>query len=223
LLRFASRLMPTPAPARRRTRQTLDKRDAILSAALSLFSRFGMHGTSLDQVAARAEVSKSNLLYHFESKEALYVAVLRQLLHVWLEPLNDLNADQPPDQALAAYIRSKLTLSRDQPDASRLFCLEMIQGAPLLRDELARDLSGSVSRTALVIGQWVKRGQLRAIDPHHLLFSLWAVTQHYADFAVQVHTLTGKTLDHPEFFEQTVQSVVALFLQGLRPDQPTVL
>ena len=46
-----------------------NKRAAVLAAALALFSRFGLHGTSVDQVAARAGVSKSNLLYYFANKE----------------------------------------------------------------------------------------------------------------------------------------------------------
>jgi len=68
----------------RRLRQIEDKRSAILGAALGLFSRFGLHGTSIDQVAARADVSKSNLLYYFANKEELYVNVLRDLLALWL-------------------------------------------------------------------------------------------------------------------------------------------
>ena len=46
-----------------------------------------MHGTSTDKVAERAGVSKTNLLYYFPSKEALYIAVLKEILDVWLAPL----------------------------------------------------------------------------------------------------------------------------------------
>ena len=56
-------------------------------AALEYFSQFGMHGTSTDKVAERAGVSKTNLLYYFPSKEALYIAVLKEILDVWLAPL----------------------------------------------------------------------------------------------------------------------------------------
>ena len=117
-----------------------DKRSAVLQAALGLFSRYGLHGTSVDQVAARAGVSKSNLLYYFANKEELYVCVLRDLLDVWLAPLREFSAEQDPQQVIADYIRRKLVVSRDSPDASRLFCLEIIQGAPLMRDELDREL-----------------------------------------------------------------------------------
>jgi TetR/AcrR family transcriptional regulator len=92
----------------RRLRQIEDKRSAILGAALGLFSRFGLHGTSIDQVAARADVSKSNLLYYFANKEELYVNVLRDLLALWLEPLRGFSAEQDPSEAIGDYIRRKL-------------------------------------------------------------------------------------------------------------------
>jgi len=199
----------------RRMRQIEDKRSVILRAALGLFSRYGLHGTSVDQVAARADVSKSNLLYYFANKEELYVCVLRDLLDAWLEPLRDFSAGQDPRQAIGDYIRRKLVISRDQPDASRLFCLEMIQGAPLLRDELDRELSTLVARKAEVIRSWIADGRLAPVDPHHLVFALWAVTQHYADFGVQVQAISGCTLDDPDFFEQTVENVQRIVLDGV--------
>jgi len=199
----------------RRLRQVNDKRSAILSAALGLFSRFGLHGTSIDQVAARADVSKGNLLYHFANKEALYVSVLRELLDVWLAPLRDFSVEQDPAAAIGDYIRRKLVMSRDRPDASRLFCLEMVQGAPLLGDALQRELGVLVAQKAEVIHAWVAAGKLAPVDPHHLIFALWGVTQHYADFSVQVKALTGKTLDDAAFFEQTVENVQRLVLHGI--------
>lgn len=209
-----------PKSASRQLRKVEDKRNAVLGAALALFSRHGLHGTSVDQVAARAAVSKSSLLYYFASKEELYVAVLRDLLTVWLEPLRGFSAEQEPRAAIADYIRRKLVISRDRPDASRLFCLEMIQGAPLLRDELACELRDLVERKAEVIKTWVADGKLAPVDPYHLVFSLWAVTQHYADFAAQVEAVAGRTLNDEVFFEQTVLNVQRILLEGVacRPE-----
>ena len=201
----------------RRHRQIADKRAAILGAALGLFSRFGLHGTTIDQVAAAADVSKTNLFYYFANKEALYVAVLRDLLDTWLEPLRAIGADQDPHEALGGYIRSKLAFSRDRPEASRLFCLEIIQGAPLLRDELASALRTLVDEKAEVIRTWIDGGRLAPVDPHHLVFALWAVTQHYADFATQVELLTGRTLADAAFFEETVTNVQRIVLLGAKP------
>ncbi len=197
---------------RRRSQAATAKRAAILQAALALFSQFGIHGTSLDRVAEGAEVSKTNLLYYYPSKEVLYVAVLKEILDVWLAPLRALRADQDPLTAIRHYIRLKLEVSRDHPQASRLFCLEMLQGAPLLRGELAGDLKALVESKAAIVEQWISAGQLAAVQPQHLFFMLWATTQHYADFASQVEAVTGQTLQDPDFFAQTLQNVERMII-----------
>ena len=200
----------------RRSRAVAAKRSAILTAALALFSQFGLHGTSLDKVAERADVSKTNLLYYFPSKEELYIAVLKNLLDVWLAPLRALRADQHPLEAIRHYIRLKLEVSRDHPQASRLFCMEMLQGAPLLKAELAGDLRHLVEDKAAVIEQWIDEGKLAAVQPHHLIFMLWATTQHYADFSTQVEAVTGQTLHDETFFAQAVENVQRMVIEGSR-------
>lgn len=199
----------------RRSHAAAAKRSAILAAALAFFSQFGIHGTRLDKVAERAGVSKTNLLYYFPSKEALYIALLKDLLAVWLAPLRALSADQHPLDAIRRYVRLKLELSRDHPQASRLFCLEMLQGAPLLNAELAGDLRHLVEDKAMVIEQWIAEGKLAAVQPHHLIFMLWATTQHYADFATQVEAVTGKTLMDDAFFAETVDNVQRMIINGI--------
>ena len=94
---------PSASALNRRMRLIESKRAGILDAALDLFSRFGLHGTSLDQVATQADVSKTNLLYYFGSKEELYVNVLRQLLDVWLRPLRAFSAEQRFFDELAGF------------------------------------------------------------------------------------------------------------------------
>lgn len=207
--------LPAKTPTRR-SRAVAAKRSAILSAALEYFSQFGIHGTSLDKVAERADVSKTNLLYYFPSKEELYIAVLKDLLDVWLAPLRALRHDQHPLEAIRDYIRLKLEVSRDHPRASRLFCMEMLQGAPLLKAELAGDLRHLVEDKATVIETWVQEGKLAAVQPNHLIFMLWATTQHYADFATQVEAITGQTLNDESFFNQTVDNVQRMVIEGIR-------
>lgn len=206
---------PVKAPTRR-SRAVAAKRTAILSAALALFSQYGVHGTSLDKVAEGADVSKTNLLYYFPSKEALYIAVLKNILDVWLAPLRALREDQQPLEAIRDYIRLKLEVSRDHPQASRLFCMEMLQGAPLLKEELEGDLKRLVDDKSAVIEGWINQGKLAAVEPHHLIFMLWATTQHYADFSTQVEAVTGQTLNDDGFFNQTVENVQRMVIEGIR-------
>lgn len=200
----------------RRSLAVAAKKQAILEAGLELFSQYGIHGTSIERVAERAEVSKTNLLYYYPSKEALYVAVLKQILDIWLAPLRAFREDLEPLVAIGEYIRLKLEVSRDFPQASRLFCLEMLQGAPLLKEELTGGLKTLVEDKSEIIAGWVASGKLANVDPHHLIFMLWATTQHYADFASQVEAVTGCNLSDEDFFRRTVENVQRMIIEGIR-------
>ncbi|MCU7369000.1 HTH-type transcriptional regulator RutR [Pantoea stewartii] len=200
----------------RRSRAVAAKRGAIMTAALEFFSLYGFHGTRLEQVAERADVSKTNLFYYFPTKEALYIDVLKGLLDIWLAPLKALQPDQHPLEAIREYIRLKLCVSRDHPQASRLFCLEMVQGAPLLKQELGGGLKTLVEEKCDVIRGWIKDERIAPVDPMQLIFMLWATTQHYADFSVQVEAITGKTLSDPAFFDQTVKNLQHIITEGIQ-------
>ena len=61
------------------TRIQKRNRSAILTAGLEMFSQFGFRGTTLDQIADAAGLSKPNMLYYFPSKDSIYTALLEQL------------------------------------------------------------------------------------------------------------------------------------------------
>ncbi|PVA07230.1 TetR family transcriptional regulator C-terminal domain-containing protein [Thalassorhabdomicrobium marinisediminis] len=164
---------------------------AILSAALVVFSQFGFRGSTLDQVADEAGLSKPNLLYYFPSKEAIYTTLLARLLENWLEPLKNIKADGDPVEELLAYATHKLEMSQHFPRESRLFANEIIQGAPRIGEVLRGELRELLGELAIVINGWAEAGKIRPVDPYHLIFSIWAVTQHYADFDVQVRAILG--------------------------------
>lgn len=188
-----------------------------MKAALTLFAKNGVNGTTVEQIAARAKVSKSNLLYYFNSKEQLYLDVIKQLLDVWLKPLQGFHEDQNALETLQQYIKIKLELSRDHPAESKLFCMEVVQGAPVLLQELESPLSTLIEVKVEVINSWIAQGKIAPVDPYHLIFSIWAITQHYADFSVQVKAVTGQDLSDPNYFDSTLDAVTQIILGGLNP------
>ncbi|MBM1222169.1 TetR family transcriptional regulator C-terminal domain-containing protein [Ponticoccus sp. SC2-23] len=194
-----------------RTRIQARNRDAILTAGLDVFSQHGFRGSTLDQIAAGAGLSKPNLLYYFPSKEAIYTALLEGLLETWLDPLRDLDPKGDPLTELLSYMRRKLAMSRDYPRESRLFAGEILRGAPEMHDVLKGELKTLVDERAAVISGWAKDGKIAAVDPHHLIFSIWALTQHYADFDVQVRAVLGGTDPFPgaeAHLEQMLESLL---------------
>ena len=92
--------------------------------------------------------------------------------------------------------------ARDLPRESRLFANEIVQGAPRIKSILETDLRHLVEDKVRILSKWVKQGRLAKIDPYHLIFSIWSLTQHYADFDVQVQAVTGHetSFDEAEIF-----------------------
>ncbi|AZL57484.1 TetR family transcriptional regulator [Tabrizicola piscis] len=181
--------MPTPSRARSRIQQK--NRESILDAALEVFSQHGFRGATLDQIADGAGLSKPNLLYYFPSKEAVHKALLTGLLDTWLDPLRAMDPQGDPVAEVLAYVRRKLDLARDYPRESRLFAGEILQGAPRMREAIEGDLKALVDDKAKVLIRWMDDGRIARVDPVHLIFSIWALTQHYADFDVQVRAVLG--------------------------------
>jgi len=62
-----------------------DTRNKILSVANKLFSRFGFHKTSMDEIAKIARKAKGSLYYHFASKEELFKEVVSKEIVIILK------------------------------------------------------------------------------------------------------------------------------------------
>lgn len=186
----------------------------ILEAALEVFSAQGFRGATLDQIAEVAGMSKPNLLYYFASKEAIHAALLSGLLDTWLDPLRDIDPRGDPLDEIMGYVRRKLDLARDFPRESRLFANEMLQGAPRMKAVIETDLKALVDEKSAVLTGWMDRGRIARVDPVHLIFSIWALTQHYADFDVQVRAVLG---GGREPFAEAQLHLEALFTRLLSP------
>lgn len=204
-------------PTRARTRAGEANMERILDAATEVFSAYGFHGARIGDIAEAAGMSKPNLLYYFPSKEALYSAALAQTLEMWVVPLGEMDETQEPAEAISAYVIRKLEASRDKPAASRLFAMEIIQGAPHLMPLLTGPLKDMVDQKTATMHRWIAAGKLAPVDPLHFIFAIWATTQHYADFTVQIRALTQTDLGNPAFFARARDNLLDVLLKGALP------
>lgn len=189
----------------------------IISAALEIFSTCGYRGSTVDQIATSAGMSKANVLYYFSSKQAIYSAVLERTLSVWLDPLDELNPAGDPVEELWRYARQKLHLSRQAPAASRLFANEILQGAPVIRHFLETELKELVDFKCQIIQDWIDAGKLAPISPLHLIFMIWSATQHYADFDTQIQALCPHDQDQDQLYRDAEATLHRLLTRGLAP------
>lgn len=206
--------MPGGQHKARTSRIQTRNREAILAAALEVFSTYGFRGSTLDQIAEVAGLSKPNMLYYFGSKDAIHAELLAGLLDTWLDPLRALDPSGDPVAEIIAYVHRKLEISRLYPRESRLFANEILQGAPRIMAALEGELKALVDEKAAVLKRWADAGRIASLPPHHLIFSIWALTQHYADFDVQVRAVLGEGHDP---FAEADAFLDTLFRKLLRP------
>lgn len=201
---------------RKRTRIQAEKEEKILDGALEIFSRYGYRGATVDQIADASGMSKPNLLYYFRRKHDIYVAVLKRTLTMWLQPLAEISASGDPAEELTIYIGKKLEFSRTNPQESRLFASEIIQGAPQLRPVLEGQVRDLVESKASVLRAWAGQGKIIDADPVHLIFMIWATTQHYADFESQIEAVLPDG-GRDEIIDDAYEPLTAILLRGILP------
>jgi len=200
------------------TRIQTENTQRVLDAALQVFSAHGFRGSTVEQIATTAGMSKANVLYYFRRKQDIYVALLQKTIDDWLKPLETLNPAGDPHEELWRYAQAKLQMSRDAPAASKLFANEVISGAPMIGSYLKNELRQLVDHKCSVIQRWIDLGLLAPINPLHLLFFIWSTTQHYADFMPQIEMLHDDNND--KLFNDAEATLKQLLINGLTPTTP---
>lgn len=204
----------TEKRARARSRPRRLSEASILAAAERVFAESGFAGASMARIAEAAGLPKANIHYYFGTKEALYREVLANILRLWLDAADAFARENAPAEAIETYVRAKMAWSRDRPHASRVFANEVLHGAPFLRTYLETDLKSRVEQKSRVVEDWMAAGLMRRLDPRHLFFMIWATTQTYADFAVQIEAVMGARALDEDGFERATDEVVGLVLAG---------
>ncbi len=188
---------------------------AILAAAGRVFARGGFAPAKMADIAEEAGLPKANLHYYFRTKESLYRAVLEDVLTRWLDTATHwIVAEREPGEALAGYVASKLTDARLRPGDSRIFAAELLRGAPLVMGFLRGELRRRVADMSTVIDGWGARGLMDRVPAPYLFFSIWAMTQTFADFDVQIRAVLGKDALDDEVFATAAATVTRLVLKG---------
>lgn len=200
-----------PARAVRESRQRI--LSAIREAAIEEFSLHGLRGTSTQAIAERAGLTKPQLHYYITGKEELYNELLDSVMMAWKIEFAPPGLTEPVD-ILAQYIRQKLDHAFDQPTVSRIFTREILDGGY----NLGRYWPNArvwIQKEVAIINGWIARGQMRPMNAHLLLMHIWAMTQHHADFALQVRELCASEHEpQPLDREAVANDLIPFVLRG---------
>lgn len=187
----------------------------IIAAAEAEFAANGFKGATMNNIALKAGLPKSNIHYYFKNKLQLYIEVLINIIDLWDSALNELDADSEPAAALREYIAAKMRFSREYPQASRVFAKEILSGAPRLKDYFSKEYQDWFKRKTDVFSKWAEQGKIDAVEPAHIVFLLWSSTQHYADFEVQIAAAMGKKSLGKKDFDEATDALTRIIIRGI--------
>ena len=193
----------------------LESERMIMVAAEKVFAEAGFGGATMQLIADVAGLPKANLHYYFPTKEALYRRVVQDIFQVWLKAADIFDQASGPIEGIGAYIDAKMEISRRHPAGSKVWASEVMHGAPVIQDYLETTLEQWTNGRITVIQSWIDRGLMAPIDPRHLLYMVWATTQHYADFGHQIETLNNSEPLTDAEWQAATDSVKTIILKGI--------
>ena len=162
--------MSNPKPSRK----ALDTRKRLLKSAVSLFSRKGYDGTSVDEIVARAKVNKRMVYHYFGNKEGLYREVLREVYALLGDTeLRTMREDLPPEETICQLVRAYFEFLESHPEFVNLLLWENLSGGRHLQDNGSLSKAPVMAALQKTIQAGVESGRFRkGIDARHLLIHL---------------------------------------------------
>ena len=146
-------------------------REALLSAATSIFAESGYEGATVDMIAARAGVNKAMISYHFGGKHGLYNSILDRDFRWALARLSELAIESAGAPAkLARFVAIFGDLHQRRPGLSAMMLREAMSGGSGLDADLFPVLGRIFGAVQSLVAQGVAEGSFREVDPlfmHH--------------------------------------------------------
>lgn len=196
------------SPARWRRRKEARPQE-ILEAALSVFAEKGFAASRMDDIAARAKVSKGTIYLYFESKEAVFRALVREMLVPRLNEVEaTIRAHQGPSPALLAgilRIMGNFVATSDRVVLPKMVIAEAGNFPDLARIYREELIDKGLFLFGSVIAKGIERGEFRAVAPEHaarlcvaplLIAAIWRTT--FSSLDAQPYDYAGLIETHIE-------------------------
>lgn len=196
------------------TRIRQKNQQLIIEVASEQFALQGYAATKMIDIAKAADIAKANVFYYFSSKDKLYYAVLQTVTQPLLEASRPIEELTDPVEALSQYIQAKLRISQEHPYASKVFANEVMSGAKVLPEDIAQELFKQSQMIIDKFATWSQQGLMDDVPPHHLMFSIWAATQTYADFGWQICNVMQKDQLDDNDYRQAAEFLTQLVIKG---------
>ncbi|MBD1574633.1 TetR family transcriptional regulator [Vibrio sp. S17_S38] len=187
---------------------------AIIEAASQHFAKYGYAATKVADIAKEANIPKPNIYYYYTSKDNLYRAVLESVTAPLLKSSLPIQVLDDPKEALTEYIKTKLIISCDHAHASKVFANEVMSGGTSLPKDIEDALQQQSEMILAKFNSWMDQGLMETVSAHHLMFTIWAATQTYADFGWQICRVLDKKKLSRQDYDEAAEFLTTMILKG---------
>jgi len=196
--RTAVRLVDDAAPppaSDRKMRRGDEARARILHAALECFGAFGFEGTSTRAVAERAEVTHTLVLYHFQSKDQLWISTMEAALATYGEAIKanlEESAHRTAKEALATFIDQFVRMSAQHPQVHRILTTEGNQGTQRLQWIIDHFIRWHFTAIRDLIRRGQAENSVRECDPARLYYLILGAGGTPFTLSTEYKAMTGR-------------------------------
>ncbi len=203
-------------PKQERSRDTQER---IITAALAVFAECGFEGASVRSIAERAGVGQPLVVYHFPSKEDLWVATTERTLGKFLERLRpNLEALEGLDPAtrLNLIFQDLVHFSAETPELLLLFIDANRRGGPNLKRLVEDQLRPTYELLRELLEAAQSAGVMTAGDPGLIYYAMICVATMPFSVRREIQMVTGRDLSNPDTVQAQANLLARLFFPGLQ-------
>jgi TetR/AcrR family transcriptional regulator len=195
-----------------------DTRTKILEVAEADFAAEGYAGAHLQKIAEQVGVRKTALYYYFESKAALYTAVLESMLEAFERAVvAALDADQPADRKLEAAVARINEVLAEHPNYGRILFRVFVDPQPAEAARVLPSVQRVVERLMTFYRAGVDAGVFRRLSARHVFQSMFgAILFHYAAPSFSARVLGVADVFTGEVVNWRRDEVISLLRDGVR-------
>lgn len=202
--------------AAQKTHNAEATRAAILDAAEKEFANQGLVAARTETIAGASGITKTMIYYYFESKEGLYLAMLKRISTTFFHGIQTLDlAHLPPDQALEQFLWRFLTELSRNPHIPLIMLYESLQNQGKYFRQI--DILFLFRTISAILERGKESGVFRSLDPEHTAVNIVGTCTYYFGVRENIKSLwSGERLLSKEMLAQHQQEVTNLILAGVK-------
>ena len=201
-----------------------DIEEKILDAAFKIFSRKGLMGARMTEIAKEAEITRASLNYYFRSKEQLYLVVVRKGLGALKEHMMGtmIDAEKTYKGFLEALVEGLINAFRKKPELPFFMINIQHEASEQLVESLHQDLDPRKDFHVFIhetLRQFMEQGKIKPVDSTHFMESIVALCSYpFLNKRLVMRSLNYNLEEMDQFYQERIEIIIQLMLDGYKKE-----